>query len=202
MYKGLFIALEGGEGAGKSTMAQLLKEKLQQQGKEVIITREPGGIPSAEAIRNNIMDFYVDSKTELLLYLSARREHLVNKIIPCLEEGKIVITDRFYLSSLVYQGHARGLGIDRVRELNSFVCENVYPDLNILLDIPPEIGLLRKAEAKDLNRLDLESKEFHQKVNEGYKILVKQNQDKIVVIDATKNIDEILNTIISYLDRV
>ncbi|MEG0708092.1 MAG: dTMP kinase, partial [Cellulosilyticaceae bacterium] len=188
MNKGLFIALEGGEATGKTTTAKALKERLENEGFEVVITREPGGIPSAEAIRNNIMDYHVDAKTEVLLYLAARREHLVSKVIPALKEGKIVITDRFYLSSLVYQGHARGLGIDTVRELNHFVCD-IYPDLNIVIDIPVEVSMARKQHVEDINRLDLEGRDFHQKVEDAYKMLCKENKDPIIVIDGVQPID-------------
>lgn len=194
MNKGLFIALEGGEATGKTTTAKVLKERLEGEGYEVVITREPGGIPSAEAIRNNIMDYHVDAKTEVLLYLAARREHLVSKVIPALEEGKIVITDRFYLSSLVYQGYARGLGIDVVRELNDFVCD-IYPDLNIVIDIPVEVSMARKQHVEDINRLDLEGKEFHQKVEDAYKMLCKENKDNIVVIDGVQPMDEMIGDV-------
>lgn len=194
MNKGLFIALEGGEATGKTTTAKVLKERLEGEGYEVVITREPGGIPSAEAIRNNIMDYHVDAKTEVLLYLAARREHLVSKVIPALEEGKIVITDRFYLSSLVYQGYARGLGIDVVRELNAFVCD-IYPDLNIVIDIPVEVSMARKQHVEDINRLDLEGKEFHQKVEDAYKMLCKENKDNIVVIDGVQPMDEMIEDV-------
>lgn len=194
MKKGLFIALEGGEATGKTTTAKVLKERLEQEGYEVIITREPGGIPSAEAIRTNIMDFHVDAKTELLLYLAARREHLVQKVMPALEQGKIVITDRFYLSSLVYQGHARELGIDTVRELNHFVCD-IYPDLNIIIDIPVEVSMARKQNVDDINRLDLEGRAFHQKVEEGYKLIASENKDNIAVIDGTQSIESMIEDI-------
>ena len=194
MNKGLFIALEGGEATGKTTTAKALKERLEKENYEVIITREPGGIPSAEAIRETIMDYAVDAKTELLLYLAARREHLVNKVIPALEAGKIVITDRFYLSSLVYQGHARGLGMDTVRELNDFVCD-IYPDLNIVIDLPVQISMQRKQHVEDINRLDLEGEAFHKKVEEGYRMLCADNRDKIVVVDGTKPMEEMIEAI-------
>lgn len=194
MKKGLFIALEGGEATGKTTTSKVLKEKLEADGYEVMITREPGGIPSAEAIRNNIMDYHVDAKTELLLYLAARREHLVSKVIPAIESGKIVITDRFYLSSLVYQGYARGLGMETVRELNQFVCD-IYPDLNIVIDIPVHVSMARKQNVEDINRLDLEGEAFHQKVEEGYKMLCKAEKDPIVVIDGTQTIENMIEEI-------
>jgi dTMP kinase len=201
MEKGLFIALEGGEATGKSSSALILKEKLEKEGYEVLITREPGGIDSAEAIRNTIMDYQVDPKTELLLYLAARREHLVQKIIPALEKGKIVITDRFYLSSLVYQGYARGLGIETVRRLNDFVC-TLYPDLNIVIHIPVALSMERKKGVQDINRLDLEGLRFHQKVEEGYQLLCKEGSDPIIEVDGTqplaKMIDQIYHIILDF----
>ena len=194
MEKGLFIALEGAEATGKTTTALQLKEKFEAIGYEVMITREPGGIPSAESIRNAIMDFSLDAKAELLLYLAARREHLVQKVIPALEEGKIVITDRFYLSSLVYQGYARGLGIEEVRKLNDFVCSR-YPDLNIIISIPVALSMERKKGVKDINRLDLEGLAFHEKVEKGYHLLCEQGVDPIAKIDGTKPLEEMIEEI-------
>lgn len=195
MKKGLFIALEGGEATGKTTTGNSLKERLEKEGYEVIVTREPGGIPSAEAIRNNIMDFPVDAKTELLLYLAARREHLVKKIIPALEAGKIVISDRFYLSSLVYQGYARGLGVDTVRGLNGFVCEDVYPDINIVIDIPVQVSMQRKQQVEEINRLDLEGEAFHQKVETCYQLLCSGKEDNILVVDGTVPLEKMIERI-------
>lgn len=194
MRKGLFIALEGGEATGKTTTALVLKERLESEGYEVMITREPGGIPSAEAIRNNIMDYHVDAKTELLLYLAARREHLVQKVIPALKEGKVVITDRFHISSLVYQGYARGLGIDLVRELNHFVCD-VYPDLNIIIELPVKVSMARKQNVEDINRLDLEGEVFHTKVEEGYKLICKEGKDPIETVDGQVALEEMIDRI-------
>ncbi len=194
MKKGLFIALEGGEATGKTTTAQTLKERLEAEGYEVVITREPGGIPSAEAIRSAIMDYAVDPKSELLLYLAARREHLVEKVIPAIEAGKVVITDRFYISSLVYQGYARGLGIDTVRTLNDFVC-TCYPDMNIVIDIPVEVSMARKQHVTDINRLDLEGIAFHQKVEEGYRLICEGEKDNTVRVDGTVPMDAMIDTI-------
>ena len=197
MSKGLFIALEGGEATGKTTTAKALKERLEALGKEVVVTREPGGIPSAEAIRENIMNFPLDARTELLLYLAARREHLVSKVIPALEAGKIVITDRFYISSLVYQGYARELGVDTVRKLNDFVCDKVYPDLNIIIDIPVEVSMERKQGVDEINRLDLEGYAFHKKVEEGYRMIHEKGQDDTVIVDGTKDMDTMIDEVFS-----
>ncbi|MGL4344529.1 MAG: dTMP kinase [Cellulosilyticaceae bacterium] len=194
MKKGLFIALEGGEATGKTTTARALQERLEAKGYEVIITREPGGIPSAEAIRDNIMDYHVDPKSELLLYLAARREHLVQKVMPALEKGKIVITDRFHISSLVYQGHARGLGMDVVRGLNDFVCDT-YPDLNIIVELPVKVSMARKQHVEDINRLDLEGEAFHKKVEEGYRLVCEMAQDPIETVDGQLPIETMIDTI-------
>ena len=203
MAKGLFIALEGGEATGKTTTAKAVKEKLEKLGYEVVVTREPGGIPSAEAIRHNIMDFHVDAKTELLLYIAARREHLVSKVIPALEAGKVVITDRFHISSLVYQGCARGLGMETVRMLNDFACEGHYPDLNIIIDIPVEVSMERKQGVDDINRLDLEGYSFHKKVEEAYRMISKESTDPTVVVDGTKPMDEMIEEIFDIIkDKV
>ena len=195
VLKGKFNALEGGEATGKTTTSKALKDLLTKDGYEVIITREPGGIPSAESIRDNIMSYTVDSKTELLLYLASRREHLVKKVIPALEEGKIVICDRFYLSSLAYQGCGRELGIETVRELNDFVCEGILPALNILIDIPVQVSKQRKAKVKDINRLDLENDSFHNRVREGYRLLVQDTRNNIVVVDGTQEKEDMINEI-------
>lgn len=201
MAKGLFIALEGGEATGKTTTAKVVKERLEALGYEVVITREPGGIPSAEAIRDNIMNFHVDARTELLLYIAARREHLVSKVIPALDAGKIVITDRFYISSLVYQGYARGLGIDTVRTLNDFACDGVYPDLNIIIDIPVEVSIERKKGVEDINRLDLEGYNFHKKVEEAYKAIHEAGQDKTVAVDGTKDMDAMIDEVFHIIKK-
>ena len=195
MARGVFIALEGGEATGKTTTAKVLKERLEALGHEVVITREPGGIPSAEAIRENIMNFHVDARTELLLYIAARREHLVSKVIPALESGKIVITDRFYISSLVYQGYARGLGIDTVRVLNDFACDGVYPDLNIIIDIPVEVSMERKKGVEDINRLDLEGYKFHKKVEEAYRMISKEGKDKTVLVDGVQSMETMIDEV-------
>lgn len=195
-YDGTFISLSGGEATGKSTMSLWLKEKLEQLGYEVVLCRDPGGVPSSEAIRNCIMDFPLDPRSELLLYLSARRELVTNKIIPALKEGKVVISDRFYLCSLAYQGYARGLGIENVLNLNHFICEDCYPNLNFIIDIPYEVSLYRKSKTSDINRLDLEGVEFHKKVEEGFKLISQSTIPNIKVIDGCNNIEDIQNTLL------
>ena len=191
---GLFITLEGGEGAGKTTIANAVIDKLSTLGIETLYTREPGGIKIAEKIREVILDrdhTEMDCRTEALLYAAARRQHLVEKVKPAMDEGRIVLCDRFVDSSIVYQGYARGIGMDEVREINQFAIEGFMPDLTIFFDIKPEIGLARIAanDSREVNRLDLEGLAFHELVYEGYKKQAKMNPERIVSVDATKSVE-------------
>ncbi|PIC82236.1 dTMP kinase [Sporosarcina sp. P1] len=186
---GLFISFEGPEGAGKTTVLQEIAERLKAQGQDVVMTREPGGIPIAEKIREVILDSNhsaMDGKTEALLYAAARRQHLVEKIIPALKQNKIVLCDRFIDSSLAYQGFARDLGIDEVLAINLFAIEEYMPDCTIFFDVPPEVGLARIWRDKDReqNRLDLEKVEFHEQVYKGYQEVMLRNEGRIRVVDA------------------
>lgn len=196
-----FISLEGGEGSGKSTILELLAETLTQKGFKVISTREPGGINIAEQIRNVILDkdnTAMDAKTEALLYAAARRQHLVEKVVPELEKGSIVLCDRFIDSSLAYQGYARGLGIDEIYSINKFAIGDNMPSLTLYLDVRPEVGLARieKDGAREVNRLDLESLEFHSKVREGYQELLKRFPERISLINAERDIEDVLDAVL------
>ena len=200
MMSGFFITLEGGEGAGKTTIANELIQKLSELGIETLYTREPGGIKIAEQIREVILDrenTEMDSRTEALLYAAARRQHLVEKVKPAMDAGKIVLCDRFVDSSIVYQGYARGIGMDEVREINQFAIEGFMPDMTIFFDIKPEDGLARIAanSGREVNRLDLEGLEFHQLVYEGYKIRANLFSERIVTVDATQSIQAVTNEI-------
>ncbi|AIF67207.1 thymidylate kinase [Terribacillus saccharophilus] len=193
---GLFITLEGGEGAGKTSAVPLLTARLEEQGYQVLATREPGGIEIAEAIRSVILDpanTSMDGRTEALLYAAARRQHLVEKVWPALKKGMIVLCDRFVDSSLAYQGHTRGLGMEEVMEINRFAVETTMPDLTLFFDISPEAGLARISENKgrEQNRLDLEALSFHESVYEGYQILREQYKDRYVTLDASKPLAEV-----------
>jgi dTMP kinase len=162
---------------------------LEQLGYQVLQTREPGGIEIAEKIRNVILDknhTAMDPRTEALLYAAARRQHLVEKVNPALESGKIVLCDRFIDSSLAYQGHARGLGMDDVYSINQFAIGDRMPELTIYFDIDPVVGLNRinQHDNREVNRLDLEDIQFHYKVREGYELLLKRFPDRIKKIDA------------------
>ncbi len=192
----MFITLEGPEGSGKTTAVEAAVKKLQELGYEVIRTREPGGTQIAEQIRNVILDkgnTAMDPRTEALLYAASRRQHLVEKVWPALKEGKIVICDRYLDSSLAYQGGARGLGIDEVLNINLFATENTWPNLTLLFDLAPEVGLARISSNSDreVNRLDLEKLEFHNKVRNTFLDLAKRYPDRYVIIDASKSREEV-----------
>lgn len=192
--KGYFITLEGGEGAGKTTVLTQLNKELTAKGFEVLLTREPGGIRISEQIRNVILDpahTEMDGRTEALLYAAARRQHLIEKVIPALAEGKIVLCDRFIDSSLAYQGYARGIGMEEVLTINQFAIAGCMPSLTLFFDIAPEKGLARIAlnKEREKNRLDLEEIEFHQKVYKGYQILLEKFPERLKRINAEQNIE-------------
>ncbi|WLR55112.1 dTMP kinase [Mesobacillus subterraneus] len=196
MEKGIFITIEGPDGSGKTTILQMLAENLQKEGREVVATREPGGIEIAEQIRKVILDpenTAMDPRTEALLYAAARRQHLIEKVKPALNAGKIVLCDRFVDSSLAYQGHARGLGIDQVYSINEFAIENMMPAMTLYFDVAPEIGLdrINKNKGREVNRLDMEKLEFHQKVREGYMMIADRFPDRIARIDASKELEAV-----------
>lgn len=194
--KGRFITVEGGEGAGKSTVLALIRDELLRRGLDVLLTREPGGIDIAEQIRNIILNpahTQMDIRTEALLYAAARRQHLTEKVKPALEAGRIVLCDRFIDSSLAYQGHARGIGIEAVYEINRFAVEDCMPDLTLLFDVSPQVGLARinAAKGREVNRLDLEDLRFHERVREGYQLAVQLDPQRFVVIDAEQPVEKV-----------
>lgn len=191
---GYFITLEGGEGAGKTSILPSLASGLQKLGYNTIITREPGGIEIAEKIREIILDPFhteMDARTEALLYAAARRQHLAERVLPALEAGKIVLCDRFIDSSLAYQGYARGLGMDEVFSINEFAIQKCMPTLTLLLDIKPEKGLQRISANKhrEKNRLDLEEIHFHELVYEAYHILLNRYPNRIHLVNADQSME-------------
>ncbi len=202
MKKGLFITMEGPDGSGKSTQIALLKEYLEGEGYEVLITREPGGTVISEAIREIILNkeyTEMSSVTEMLLYASARAQLIAELVGPAIDNGKAVISDRFVDSSLVYQGMARGLGVDTVYEVNKLAIGKYMPDVTFLLDLPAEVGISRKKDQKELDRMELESLDFHRKVAEGYRQMAEKFPERIKTIDATLPIDEICGMIKEYI---
>ena len=187
----MFITFEGPEGSGKSSVLDKICHQLEHDGFNIVKTREPGGTPISEQIRNIILDksnTNLDPRTEALLYAASRRQHLVEKIWPALKEGKIVLCDRYLDSSLAYQGHARGLGYENILTINNFATENTFPDLTILFDIQPELGLERisKNSNREVNRLDLEKLDFHKKVREGFLELAKKYPERFYIVDASQ----------------
>ena len=204
----MFITLEGPEGSGKTTAVDYAVSKLEEMGYKIVRTREPGGTPIAEQIRNVILDkanTAMDERTEALLYAASRRQHLVEKVWPALKEGKIVICDRYLDSSLAYQGGARGLGVENILNVNNFATEGTFPDLTLLFDIDPKIGLARIAANanREVNRLDLEKLDFHNKVRNTFLELAKRYPERFVIIDASKSREEVADaTLKAMLSRI
>lgn len=193
---GLFISFEGGEGSGKSSVINVVKERLEADGYKVVITREPGGVNVSEQIRNVILavDNQMSKETEALLYAASRVEHLYSKVIPLINDGYIVLSDRYIDSSLAYQGYARGIGIEKVLEINMFAKEYL-PKVTYFFDVTPEVGLARIKGRDKIDRLDLETMDFHKKVYEGYKEVCKLYPERVKSINGERNIQLIIEDI-------
>lgn len=201
--KGKFITVEGTDGSGKSTQLKLLMDYLGTKKCDVVFTREPGGTEISEKIRDVILDINnkeMTDMTEALLYAAARAQHVQQKIIPAINEGKVVICDRFVDSSIAYQGAARGLGTDNIMQINRFALNGIMPDLTLFFDLPPEKGILRKKNEKELDRLESEKLDFHVNVYEGYKKLCSQYPDRIKVISADDTVENINRQVIEIID--
>ena len=185
--RGLFITLEGGEGSGKSTQAQALKALLEDAGRKVTVTREPAGCPLGQRVRELLNDPSVelDAPSELLLFATARAQHVAEVIRPALEHGEVVICDRFGDSSVAYQGYGRGLSIDDVREANRMATRGLVPDLTVLLDVPVETGLARKRGEDAPDRIGQEAAEFHERVRQGYLAMAAEEPERFLVVDGT-----------------
>lgn len=196
--QGIFISLEGGEGGGKSTQIVRLREKLEDLGKKVVITREPGGTAISEKIREILLDkanLNMAYSTEVLLFQAARAQVYRELIIPALEMGKWVIADRTSDSSVVYQGIVRDFGVPIIKGLNNLSTKGTIPKLTLILDVSVEIGLARREGTDKNDRLDLESKVFHEKVRQGFLKIAKEEPERFVIIDASKSIDEVAELI-------
>ena len=197
MRNNLFITFEGGEGSGKSTIIEFLKERLEKKY-ELVLSREPGGVKISEDIRKIILDpenTLMCEETEALLFAASRMQHLKEKVIPALKDGKIVLCDRYIDSSLVYQGYSRGLGFDKVLNINSFAC-NYMPLVTFFIDVTPEVGFQRiKGRNCKIDRLDKETMDFYEKVYEGYLELCEMYPERIVRINGDRNVEEIVGEI-------
>ena len=198
--KGCFITFEGVEGSGKSTQINLLADKLRETGKEVVLTREPGGTNLGQKIRKLLLDpdnIDMDNRAEILLYAADRAQHVKKKIIPALNEGKIVLTDRYIDSNIAYQGYGRKLEMDMVRNVNEWVIRDVWPDLTILLDIDAQKGLERARNLspdKKGDRLEQEIITFYENIREGY-LKIAKKEKRFVVVDGNQKPKDIHNKI-------
>lgn len=203
-----FITFEGPEGSGKTTVIREITQRLESEGWEVVVTREPGGVKTGEDIRKILLEGEaIDDRSEALLFAASRREHLVNKVLPALREGKVVLCDRYIDSSLAYQGYARGIGVEEVRSINEFAINGLYPDLTLYLDIRASVGIQRiNDNQRTQNRLDREKLDFHEKVVEGYRQIIHNEPNRFAVINAEQSIEEVTNSayesIIKYLEKI
>lgn len=203
--RGLFITLEGPDGSGKSTIIKLLGDYLRNKGIEFIMTREPGGTLIGEEIRHIILDeknTSMGAETEALLYAAARGQHIHEKILPAMEQGNIVLCDRFTLSSLAYQGVGRDLGIERVKAINDFAIRGVYPDLILFFHVDPELTLKRKLGKVAGDRLEQEGNDFHRRVYNGYMELLEMYPENIKIIDATRSVKQVLEQSITEIENL
>ena len=193
--RGVFITFEGGDGSGKSTQIQSVREWFESRGREVIVTREPGGTELGTEIRRLVQNGPedVDARTEALLYAADRAYHVATVIGPALERGAVVLGDRYIDSSLAYQGAARSLGVDEIASLSAWATQGLYPSLTFLLDLPPEVGARRRTDAPD--RMERESMDFHERVRHQYLRLADAEPERIVVIDAVGTVDQVFSEI-------
>lgn len=200
--KGKFITFEGCDGCGKSTQLKLLSDYLTKNNVPHIFTREPGGGKISEAIREILLNgknAEMTDECEALLYAAARVQHLADRVKPALNEGKLVICDRYVDSSLAYQAYARGLGKDFIEKINAFALQNYLPDVTIFIDLTPEAAFLRKHGADENDRLEQAGMAFHKKVYEGYDTLAKTYPKRIARIDGNQTPQEIFENVITVL---
>lgn len=192
--QGFFIVFEGGEGAGKSVQASLLVAKLRAEGHPVVVTREPGGTRIGEQIRaitHNPENVDLDARAEAYLMAASRAQHVAEIIAPALVDGKIVVCDRFLDSNIAYQGYGRELGADVIAQLNALAVNGATPDLIFFLNVPVEVGLARREGSVKKDRMDLQQKEFYDRVHEGYLSLANSDPKRYVVIDATVSVETV-----------
>lgn len=196
--KGLFVTFEGVEGCGKSTQIRLLEQRLREEGHKVLVTREPGGNPIAEAIREILLDpenMAMGPTAELLLYAAARAQHVHQTIRPALEEGAIVLCDRFADSTTAYQGAARGIPEATLQQLHELATGGLKPDITFLLDIPVEAGLERTRQRGRADRIEQESLEFHERVRQGFLKIADQEPERVQILDASESVDTVAESI-------
>lgn len=199
---GLFISLEGIDGSGKSTIAALVKDHFEALNQPIIVTREPGGNVIAEKIRDIILDndnHTMDDRTEALLYAASRRQHLIEKILPALDEGKLVVCDRFVDSSIAYQGYGREIGAQAVKDINAFAIEGHMPTLTIFLDVDLEVGLSRVDTRGEMDRLETSGRDFFERVYNGYQEIMTDNE-RVVKVDANRELEAVVKDVIEIIE--
>jgi len=202
MSEGLFLTLEGGEGAGKSTAARFLADHYRSQGREVVLTREPGGSPLAEAIRGLVLaswDEGVSATAEVLLMFAARAAHLQATIRPALARGAVVICDRFVDASWAYQGAGRGVPADQLAQLEAMVLDGLKPQRTLLFDLPPELGLARAKGRGDNNRFEAEALDFQRRVRQAYLDRARAAPQRYALIDASRELPEVQSQLLAAL---
>lgn len=203
MRKGLLIALEGPDGSGKSTQIKMLSKYLEDRGYNILVTREPGGTKISENIRNIILDNNnkeMSDRCEALLYAASRAQLIEEVIKPAIEKGTIVLCDRFVYSSIVYQGIARGIGVDDIKSINEVALNGVEADLTLMINVDYEKGLERKCAQRELDRLENSGNDFHRRVYDGYQYLAN-NMDNMIIIDGNNNFEEVHNKIVNEVEN-
>ena len=202
--RGLFITLEGGDGAGKSTQIRNIESFFDKKGLVVVHTREPGGTQISEKLRDILLDSHnteMEAVTEMLIYAAARAQHVREIVKPALETGNIVICDRFVDSSIAYQTYGRNLG-DMVRVVNEYATDRLTPDITFWMDIDPDAGKERVSKMGDFDRLEMEERDFHYRVYEGYKTIAESESGRVKRIDASRSVEEISEEIKKYLVEI
>lgn len=202
--KGYFLTLEGPDGSGKSTIAQMLKNKVEEMGYDCILTREPGGTKIGEEIREILLSKHnveMSDRTEALLYAASRAQHVDEKIRPLVKSGYIVISDRYLYSSLAYQGFSRGLGIEKIMEINTFGINGMLANRTLFFDIEPEVALNRKFVDGEVDRLELEGLDFHKRVYQGYKKGIERYPENVLIIDARKSVEDVFKQCIKIVEE-
>jgi dTMP kinase len=200
-----FITLEGIEGVGKSTQIKFIEQYLKQKKQEIVVTREPGGTPAAEAMRHILLahhDEKITEEAELLLLFAGRAQHIQNVIIPALSEGKWVICDRFIEATYAYQGYGRGMSLEKIAELEKWVQKSLCPDKVLLLDAPISVAIDRINSRTGKDRIEMEEKIFFERVRQGYLTRAQQLPERYKIIDATKSIEEVQTEIQHFLDSL
>lgn len=204
MAPGVFITLEGGEGAGKSTQIETVANWFRDQGRTVVVTREPGGTRAGEAIRRILLDrdhIGICPETELLMMFAARAQHISEVIRPALAAGQVVISDRFTDASYAYQGGGRGVAREQIEQLESWVQDDLRPDLTLLLDVPVDTGMARAGRRGQADRFEAEAEAFFQAVRESYQAIARRHPERVRLIEGDQSITAVSKAIIGVLEQ-